>query len=188
MKKKLIVTLLVLASCMAGLFATPLIQLGANFAYNAPVGDGDAFVDGLGDFDNYSIGAEARINFFDWVSLVVPATFGGLGSDLFSINTTPSINLNIPAASVLDIALGLGMRMNFSQIGDDWYLNGYPMGEAGEAFLGASLAYRAALTFNVLGLGIGLTASVPTGSFNDFSMMPQWEQTALSASLMLNLF
>ena len=112
------------------LFSAPLLQLGANASYNAPIAD-DAFSDGLKEIENYTFGVEARVNLFDWVSFAVPATFGGFGGDGILITTMPSLNLNIPAADFLDIALGLGMRMDFLHSGDSWYINGTSVDEAG---------------------------------------------------------
>ena len=105
------------------LFSAPLLQIGANASYNAPIAD-DAFSDGLKEIENYTFGVEARVNLFDWVSFAVPATFGGFGGEGILVSTLPSVNLNIPAADFLDIALGLGMRMDFLHSGDSWYING----------------------------------------------------------------
>ena len=130
------------------LFSAPLLQIGANASYNAPIAD-DAFSDGLKEIENYTFGVEARVNLFDWVSFAVPATFGGFGGEGILVSTLPSVNLNIPAAEFLDIALGLGMRMDFLHSGDSWYINGTSMDDAGNALMEARLAYRAALTFNL---------------------------------------
>ena len=188
MKKKVLLMMIICALCSMSLFSAPLLQLGANASYNAPIGD-DAFSEGLKEMKNYTFGIEARVNLFDWVSFAVPATFGGFGGDGILISTMPSLNLNIPAADFLDIALGLGMRMDFHHSGDSWYINGTSVDYAGNALMEARLAYRAALTFNLFGFGLGLTAAVPVkGSFSSFNPSPLWDASTLSASVMISFF
>lgn len=185
MKKALIILLALLVP--ATLMATPIIQLGGTVFYDPAVSAED-FVDGFSDLDNYRFGVEARLNIADWVSLAVPATLN-FGNDSFSIATHPSLNLNIPVVDFLDLALGLGTGLDFRSSDDNWFVNGADIEDFGDAFLNAKLFYRAAVTVNVGMLGVGISASVPTeGSFNDFSMTPDFENTKVSASLLFNFF
>lgn len=192
MKKKIIVILLALLVPAASLMATPWIQVGANVGYGIPMSsenlDGE-FVDGFSDLQNYKFGAEARINLFDWVSLAVPGTFT---LDFTQFNLQPSVNLNLPLG-FLDIALGVGTNMEIAYDNNEWKMNGEPFSEAGNAFLNSNFLYRGALTFNLGFLGIGLAAAVPSsGSFSQMGELdawtPQWENTTLSASVLVNFF
>ena len=192
MKKKIIVILLALLVPAASLMATPWIQVGANVGYGIPMSsetfDGE-FVDGFSDLQNYKFGAEARINLFDWVSLAVPGTFT---LDFTQFNLQPSVNLNLPLG-FLDIALGVGTNMEIAYDNNEWKMNGKPFSEAGNAFLNSNFLYRGALTFNLGFLGIGLAAAVPSsGSFSQMGELdawtPQWENTTLSASVLVNFF
>lgn len=192
MKKKIIVILLALLVPAASLMATPWIQVGANVGYGIPMSsenfDGE-FVDGFSDLQNYKFGAEARINLFDWVSLAVPGTFT---LDFTQFNLQPSVNLNLPLG-FLDIALGVGTNMEIAYDNNEWKMNGEPFSEAGNAFLDSNFLYRGALTFNLGFLGIGLAAAVPSsGSFSQMGELdawtPQWENTTLSASVLVNFF
>lgn len=192
MKKKIIVILLALLVPAASLMATPWIQVGANVGYGIPMSsenfDGE-FVDGFSDLQNYKFGAEARINLFDWVSLAVPGTFT---LDFTQFNLQPSVNLNLPLG-FLDIALGVGTNMEIAYDNNVWKMNGEPFSEAGNAFLDSNFLYRGALTFNLGFLGIGLAAAVPSsGSFSQMGELdawtPQWENTTLSASVLVNFF
>ena len=192
MKKKIIVILLALLVPAASLMATPWIQVGANVGYGIPMSsenfDGE-FVDGFSDLQNYKFGAEARINLFDWVSLAVPGTFT---LDFTQFNLQPSVNLNLPLG-FLDIALGVGTNMEIAYDNNEWMMNGEPFSEAGNAFLDSNFLYRGALTFNLGFLGIGLAAAVPSsGSFSQMGELdawtPQWENTTLSASVLVNFF
>lgn len=192
MKKKIIVILLALLVPTASLMATPWIQVGANVGYGIPM-SGDPFegefVDGFSDLQNYKFGAEARINLFDWVSLAVPGTFT---LDFTQFNLQPSVNLNLPLG-FLDIALGVGTNMEIAYDNNVWKMNGVPFSEAGNAFLDSNFLYRGALTFNLGFLGIGLAAAVPSsGTFSGMGELdawtPQWENTTLSASVLVNFF
>lgn len=192
MKKKIIVILLAILVPAASLMATPWIQVGANVGYGIPMSsenlDGE-FVDGFSDLQNYKFGAEARINLFDWVSLAVPGTFT---LDFTQFNLQPSVNLNLPLG-FLDIALGVGTNMEIAYDNNEWKMNGKPFSEAGNAFLNSNFLYRGALTFNLGFLGIGLAAAVPSsGSFSQMGELdawtPQWENTTLSASVLVNFF
>lgn len=192
MKKKIIVILLALLVPAASLMATPWIQVGANVGYGIPMSsenlDGE-FVDGFSDLQNYKFGAEARINLFDWVSLAVPGTFT---LDFTQFNLQPSVNLNLPLG-FLDIALGVGTNMEIAYDNNVWKMNGVPFSEAGNAFLDSNFLYRGALTFNLGFLGIGLSAAVPSsGTFSGMGELeawePQWENTTLSASVLVNFF
>ena len=140
-------------------------------------------------FQNYKFGAEARINLFDWVSLAVPGTFT---LDFTQFNLQPSVNLNLPLG-FLDIALGVGTNMEIAYDNNEWKMNGEPFSEAGNAFLDSNFLYRGALTFNLGFLGIGLAAAVPSsGTFSGMGELdawtPQWENTTLSASVLVNFF
>lgn len=192
MKKKIIVILLALLVPAASLMATPWIQVGANVGYGIPMSsesfEGE-FVDGFSDLQNYKFGAEARINLFDWVSLAVPGTFT---LDFTQFNLQPSVNLNLPLG-FLDIALGVGTNMEIAYDNNEWKMNGEPFSKAGNAFLDSNFLYRGALTFNLGFLGIGLAAAVPSsGSFSQMGELdawtPQWENTTLSASVLVNFF
>ncbi len=192
MKKKIIVILLALLVPAASLMATPWIQVGANVGYSPALnigGDTSDFVDGFSDLQNYKFGAEARINLFDWVSLAVPGTFA---LDFSQFDIQPSVNLNLPLG-FLDIALGVGAKMQISNDEGEWYMNGAPFSQAGNAFLDSNFLYRGALTFNLGFLGIGVAATVPSsGTFSEMGELdawtPQWESTAISASVLVNFF
>ena len=192
MKKKIIVILLALLVPAASLMATPWIQVGANVGYSPALnigGDNSDFVDGFSDLQNYKFGAEARINLFDWVSLAVPGTFT---LDFTQFNLQPSVNLNLPLG-FLDIALGVGTNMEIAYDNNEWKMNGEPFSKAGNAFLDSNFLYRGALTFNLGFLGIGVAATVPSsGTFSGMGELdawtPQWESTAISASVLVNFF
>lgn len=182
--RKIIIAILI-AMASAGLYATPWIQIGAIADYGISVSD-ESFMKGFGDISNYGFGAEARVNLFRWVSLDVPATF--CFGDGMTISTRPSVNVNLPIASFMDIALGLGTELAFSENGDGWMMNGIPIADGAEALKESSLFYRGAMTFNLSFVSIGLAASIPMkGTFSSFDMAPLWESTRISASVLLNL-
>lgn len=184
MKKILIILLALLLP--ASLMATPLIQVGGTAFYNNTVTSED-FTDGLTDFSNFGLGVEVRLNLFDWVSIAVPATIGF--GDVMTYGTQPSINLNLPVAGFFDLALGVGTKLDFAHQSGTWLVNGTPIDNFGDAFANANMTYRAAATFNLGFLGVGLAATIPTdGTFSDFDASPNWEETTVSASVLFNLF
>ena len=99
------------------------------------------------------------------------------------------VDLGPGQCDFLDIAIGLGTRLTFSCHDDTWLVNGSSIDGFGDVFMNANLFYRAAATFNVGFFGIGLAASIPTeGSFRHFDAMPSWEETRISASVLVNFF
>ena len=150
--------------------------------------------DDWGNINNFSFGADLRINPVKNLSLDIPVTIG-FGKDAFSLAAIPTINANIPIAEIVDIAVGVGTQLDFTKAGDTWTLNGLPMDEAGGALAGSKLVYRAGLTVNlgILPLGIGINAVVPGSSgFGEGDIggifIPMWESTRISIVALLNLF
>ena len=146
------------------------------------------------NINNFSFGADLRINPVKNLSLDIPVTIG-FGKDAFSLAAIPTINANIPIAEIVDIAVGVGTQLDFTKAGDTWTLNGLPMDEAGGALAGSKLVYRAGLTVNlgILPLGIGINAVVPGSSgFGEGDIggifIPMWESTRISIVALLNLF
>lgn len=185
MRKKIITLLMVTAVAISCAWATPWIQLGGIVDYGKSVSEED-FAEGFKAISNYGFGAEARFNLFSWVSIDIPATFR-FGDD-FTISTRPSLNLNIPALSFLDIALGLGTNLAFTSGDDGWTMNGMQFSDGLDALMNSSLFYRGAVTFNLAVVSIGLSAEVPMeGTFNSFGMAPVWDFTRVSASVLFNL-
>lgn len=191
MVKKILILLLVLM-IPASLMATSLIQMGVIANYNAgravdllKVGDGIQEI--LLNPENYDFGAEVRINPVSFISIAAPVTFGmGTGME---INTTPSVNFNLPMSWLLDIAVGVGMNLSFTQSGNEWLINGEGMSSAVDVLLNSQLLYRAAITVNLAVFSVGISAMVPTeDTFSNFSFTPDWESTKVSVSALLNFF
>ncbi len=193
MKKKLIVLLAVL-TLSAAAYATPLLQVGPMVSYNHSVVElSDQVTEGTLSINNFTFGADVRVNLFSWISIDVPAGYGFASSDGEYIGTfhlNPSLNLNIPAASFLDIALGVGCQMDFSHNGSfsTWWINGHRIDQFGNAMLGSTLNYRLALTFNLGFISIGASATVPmAGTFENFNMTPDFTETRVSLACLFNL-
>lgn len=193
MKKRIAAIALLVALVPATLMATPWFQVGGFATFGKTITDmteSEDFGADLLDFGNYGFGAEVRLNLFNWVSVAVPASFT-FGDDAFTIGTQPSVNLNLPVASWLDIAVGPAIQMDFTSTNGEWLINGAAVDDFdGNAILGAKLAYRGALTFNIpaLSMSLGVSALVPTDdSFQDFTFSPSWEETKLSVSALFNI-
>lgn len=200
MKKRIAIVLLVLAIIPATLAAsTPIFQLGPYVAYNKTFVDvKDEGVDVL-NLHNLSFGADIRINPGKWFSIDIPATLGfgvGGGEKGFSIGVIPTLNLNIPVYITdgigLDIAVGAGTQFEFVNADKQWTMNGFPFSNAGEAFSGMNLVYRAGVTLNLAFIGISVNAVVPCeGPFSSDDIgdifTPGWESTRFSAAVLFNI-
>ena len=183
MKKISILVALVLLPAM--LMAAPIFQIGGLVSYNKAAVDisGEDFK----DIDNFSFGADIRLNPVKFLSLDIPATIG-FGDDLFTAGVLPSLNVNVPLGSFLDIAVGMGIQMDFQKRGDDWYYNDFKLSDFSEAFPYSKLLYRAGVTFNLGLLSIGATVAVPTeGNFKEFDLKPIFDEARASAVVLVNL-
>ena len=186
MKKKILIILL-MTIVLGGISATPLFQVGPMVIYKHSVLD-LADEDKVLNVSSYGFGADARLNLFDWVSIDVPAVYS-YGDGVHTVGTAPSLNLNIPAAGFIDIALGLAMNLDFQydQGSEAWYINGQAVDNFSNAFMGATLAYRLALTLNFGMISVGASASVPMeGNFQNFNGMPSWSDTRVAVALLFN--
>ena len=191
MKKKIIAVLLALMLIPAAAFATPLFQVGPLVAYNRSAIELGESTEGLTDINNFSFGADVRLNIANYFSLDVPATIGFGSKGAFTAAAIPTVNFNIPILGLVDIALGVGTQFDFQHIDGDWTMNGLPFDSASEAFEQSKLVYRAGVTVNLSILSIGLNATVPcTDPFTSDDIggifTPVWESTRVSAVVLFN--
>ena len=191
MKKKIIAVLLALMLIPAAAFATPLFQVGPLVAYNRSAIELGESTEGLTDINNFSFGADVRLNIANYFSLDVPATIGFGSEGAFTAAAIPTVNFNIPILGLVDIALGVGTQFDFQHINDEWTMNGLPFDSASEAFEQSKLVYRAGVTVNLSFLSIGLNATVPcTDPFTSDDIggifPPVWESTRVSAVVLFN--
>ncbi len=194
MNKRIIAILLALVIVPATLAAAPFLQLGPLVSYNRTVvefEDKDAW-----DINNFSFGADLRINPLKHMSIDVPVTLGFGSGGAVSLATIPTLNVNIPVGSIADIAIGAGTQFDFQYTGKDgkdWTMNGLPMDDAGDAFQHSKLVYRLGVTFNLAFLSIGANALIPgSAGFGDGDFggifNPMWESTRVSVVALFNLF
>lgn len=189
--KKLCTVLLIFAVVISSVFANNVLQLGPSFTWNKPVVEIPESVENF-DMNNLLFGADVRLN-LGFFQLATQAGIGGAfgDADAVSFNTNATANLRF-AASFFEIFIGTGVNMDFMywKDADQWTLNGLTFDNAGEAFASSNLIYRAGLGLNFGFLGLNFQAIVPTeGTFRkDFSMMPLWENTKITASVLFNFF
>lgn len=192
MKKRVAVILLVICILPATLAAaTPFFQFGPLVSYNKTVVELDD-ESAWKDINNFSFGADVRLNPIKWLSIDIPATIGFGSKGSFSIALLPTINANIPIYITdsigLDIALGVGTQFDFQYVGEakEWTMNGHLLENAGDAFAESKLVYRAGVTVNLAILSVGLNAAVPCkGTFSASNagdiFNPMLESTRVSA-------
>lgn len=195
MKKRILAVLLALLMVSAA-FAAPVFQLGGLVSYNKTVVSGEGLdfeFEDLKDINNFSFGADIRINPAKFFSIDIPATIGFGTEGSFSIATIPTLNVNIPLGKFADIAVGAGTQLDFQRIGQDgsWSMNGLPFSDFGDAIASSKLVYRAAVTINLGPLGIGAVVTLPgEAGFNSDDIggifTPMWESTRISAVALFN--
>ena len=186
MKKRILIAAIMVLTASA-VYSTPFFQVGPMVLYRHSALD-LADTEKLTDINSYGFGADARLNLFNWVSIDIPATYS-YGGGVHTVGTNPSLNLNIPAASFLDIAIGLALDLDFQfdQGTNAWYVNGRPVDEFSNAFMGATMAYRLALTLNFGILSVSAAAAVPMeGCFQSFNAIPSWTDSRVSVALLFN--
>ena len=194
MKRKLLAVLIALAIIPMTLSAAPFFQVGPLVSYNRTVVEMQETMEGdeAWNINNFSFGADIRINPLKYLSIDIPATIGIGGSKNVSIALIPTVNVNIPITSLFDLAIGVGPQFDFQYVGKsgDWTMNGLPMDDAGDAFAQSKLVYRAGATFNLAFLSVGLNVILPgKASFSQGGwnvMNPMWESTRVSAVVLFN--
>ncbi len=188
---KKVIVILLLCAAIFPLAATPLFQIGGLVFFDKGVSEieGSDFL----DIGNYSFGLDVRFNPISFISLDIPATMQ-FSKNMNSYELSPSLNLNIDIAGYVDIAAGVGFKMDFMtryyySYGIKYryeYLNGYF--DKAEGFINSPLFYRFALTGNIGMVGIGAICEVPIqGTFKDFSLSPDFEQSRFGLAVMLNM-
>lgn len=189
--KKLVVLLLALTLLVGGVFAKNIIQIGPSFTWNKPIVNTD--IEDFKNFDssNLQFGADFRLN-VPYFQLAAQAGIGGLvGGDSkgFTFNTNITANARF-AASIFEFFIGAGANMDFlySKGDKNWYLNGVTFDDFGDAMGKSNLIYRTGIGLNFGIFGLSLQAIVPTdGTFTEnFTMLPDWEATKVTASVLFN--
>ena len=194
MNRKILAVLLALLLIPAALSAAPFFQIGPLVSYNRTIVEMEEGGEDLADINNFSFGADVRLTPLRYLSIDIPATFGIGSHGSFSIAAIPTVNLNIPVAGIVDIALGAGTQFDFQYAGEskDWTMYGLPMDSAADAFQHSKLVYRLGVTVNLGFISVGANALLPGQSgFGDGDIggifNPMWESTRFSVVALFNL-
>ncbi len=190
MRKKIVLVVLISFVFIASSFAS-LLQIGPSFTYNKPMVD-SSFED-FKEFNssNISFGGDFRLNILKF-QLAAKAGIGFLvGGDTNALTLNTNLTLNARfTLSIFEILLGLGTNMDFMYVGESktWFLNGLDFDNFSDALGKSQLIYRAGLGFNFGKVGLGFEAIIPTnGTFTeDFTLLPDWDSTKISASVLFS--
>ena len=194
MKRRLLAVFITFAIIPMAATAAPFFQIGPLVSYNRTVVEMQETMEGdeAWNIDNFSFGADIRVNPLKYLSIDIPVTLGFGSHGGISIALIPTVNVNIPITGLFDLAIGVGPQFDFQYVGDrnDWTMNGLPMDNAGDTFAQSKLAYRAGATFNLAFLSIGINAILPCRtSFSEGGwdvINPMWESTRVSAVVLFN--
>ncbi len=179
MKRRFLVTLLVVCVLLPTALSAAIVDLslGATAQYNKNLGaiktdlDNEDFWPGLGDFKNYTIGADVRVKLLiaevDVVGTFANTTLNGVDYTEISALTTAGISMDLLGLARLGFGLGPRFRVLIDDAGkaqviasdnstvDNWQ-------NFGDAFIKSPVAYRATVDFNLGGLMLGLNYTLDT--------------------------
>lgn len=179
MKRRFLVTLLVVCVLLPTALSAAIVDLslGATAQYNKNLGaiktdlDNEDFWPGLGDFKNYTIGADVRVKLLiaevDVVGTFANTTRDGVDYTEISALTTAGISMDLLGLARLGFGLGPRFRVLIDDAGkaqviasdnstvDTWE-------NFGDAFVKSPVAYRATVDFNLGGLMLGLNYTLDT--------------------------
>ena len=181
MKRKFLVALLVVCVLLPAALSAAIVDLslGATAQYNKELGDikidndnGDLWT-GLGDFKNYTIGADVRVKLL-LAEIDVVGTFGNYTDSVdnmeyteISALTTAGISLDLLGFARLGIGLGPRFRVLIDEDGkgkviasDNTTVETWQ--NFGDAFIKSPVAYRATVDFNLGSLMLGLNYTLDT--------------------------
>jgi hypothetical protein len=153
------------------------LSLGATAQYNKNLEaiktdlDNEDFWPGLGDFKNYTIGADVRIKLLiaevDVVGTFANTTRDGVDYTEISALTTAGISMDLLGLARLGFGLGPRFRVLIDDAGkaqviasDNSTVNTWE--NFGDAFVKSPVAYRATVDFNLGGLMLGLNYTLDT--------------------------
>ena len=179
MKKKSMVLLLIVCVMLPTALSAAVVDLslGATAQYNQTLGDikqeieADSW-EGMGDFKNYTLGADLRVKLLI-AEVDVVGTFGNY-TDEVTLDEYTEISALTTAGISMDLLgfmrLGFGMGPRFRVLIDD---EGKAqiiaetgtvesMDDFGEAFINSPVAYRATVDFNLGNLMLGLNYTLDT--------------------------
>lgn len=153
------------------------LSLGATAQYNQTLGDikqeieADSW-EGMGDFKNYTLGADLRVKLLI-AEVDVVGTFGNY-TDEVTLDEYTEISALTTAGISMDLLgfmrLGFGMGPRFRVLIDDEGKaqiiaetgSVESMDDFGEAFINSPVAYRATVDFNLGNLMLGLNYTLDT--------------------------
>ncbi len=181
MKRKFLVTLLVVCVLLPAALSAAIVDLslGATAQYNRDLGtiktdlDTENFWPGLGDFKNYTIGADVRVKLLI-AEVDVVGTFGTYvdpndSKEYTEISalTTAGISLDLLGFARLGFGLGPRFRVLIDDAGKAQVIasDNSTVGtwqNFGDAFIKSPVAYRATVDFNLGALMLGLNYTLDT--------------------------
>lgn len=181
MKKKVLVTLLVVCVLLPAALSAAIVDLslGATAQYNKNLGEiktdseNEVLWEGFGDFKNYTVGADVRIKLLI-AEVDVVGTFGTYvdpndNAEYTEISalTTAGISLDLLGFARLGFGLGPRFRVLVDADGKAQVIasDNSTIGtwqNFGDAFIKSPVAYRATVDFNLGALMLGLNYTLDT--------------------------
>ncbi|WP_320121586.1 hypothetical protein [uncultured Sphaerochaeta sp.] len=178
MKKKSMVLLLIVCVMLPTALSAAVVDLslGATAQYNQTLGDikqeieADSW-EGMGDFKNYTLGADLRVKLLI-AEVDVVGTFGTYTDSSsneyteISALTTAGVSMDLLGIARLGFGMGPRFRVLIDDAGKAQIIaetgSVESMDDFGEAFINSPVAYRATVDFNLGNLMLGLNYTLDT--------------------------
>lgn len=182
MKKVLVLTLaLVLAVTTV---SASVIQIGPAATYKNDISNiGESH-----SYNDFGIGADLRIN----IPYFQVKALGSIGTDFqesFSAATLIGANIRL-AQGPIEFAIGPAIGVDFRHTKEEgWTFNGYSSSEFENLLKASGIQWHASFGVNFGGIGVGLSAYVPTSGTiqKNLNLAPVWDKTKVSLSVLFNL-
>jgi hypothetical protein len=181
MKRKSMVLLLVVCVILPTALSAAVVDLslGATAQYNQTLGsiktdiDNDSFFDGMGDFKNYTLGADLRVKFLI-AEVDVVGTFGTYTDEdtldeytEISTLTTAGVSMDLLGIARLGFGMGPRFRVLIDDAGNAKIISADNNEIAswenfGDTFIDSPVAFRTTVDFNLGNMMLGLNYTLDT--------------------------
>jgi len=173
MKRKSMVLLLVVCVILPTALSAAVVDLslGATAQYKMGIDD-DSFFDGMGDFKNYTLGADLRVKFLI-AEVDVVGTFGNYvdssSNEYTEISTLTTAGVSMDLLGIARLGFGLGPRFRvlIDDAGNTKIISADNNEIAswenfGDTFIDSPVAFRTTVDFNLGNIMLGLNYTLDT--------------------------
>lgn len=159
------------------------LQMGTGIYFES-----SSVVEGF-DLCIWGLRLDTRFNtLYDCFSIETPVALG-FDEDLVELSIAPGALLSIPIGRQMRIDAGIGTRMKVSLYTDGtWTVNGEDYRNTGAALKLMKPDYRGGMMFDLESFAVRFALRVPTkGTILDIDLTPEWDETEIDMSILVDL-